>query len=68
MRPTNNAIFTARIIWRDAKIKNTRAAWWDCAAELSCIAFYVEGSAHRDTDYQYLRDMSREAIDMMEDQ
>ncbi len=68
MRPTDNAIFTARIVWRDAKIKNTVNAWYECAREFGAMAFYVEGSAHYDTDYRYLKDMHEEALDMMEDQ
>lgn len=65
MRPSDNAIFTVRILWRDASIKGTPDAWIRCANSFGDISFYVHGTGNR-ADYEYLSDMHQEALDMME--
>ncbi len=62
MRPTDNAVWTAKIIWRDARRKET---WRDCHLQFGALALYLMDE--NEADYEYFRDLRDEALDMMED-
>ncbi len=63
MRPSDNAIMTARIIWRDARKHNTRDDWRNCRLQFGGIALYLQDQ--NEADHDYFIELRDAAADMM---
>ncbi len=67
MRPSDNAIGVVKILWRNARVTNTRDGWQRCSDQLGGIQFYLyEPLDEQSADYLYIKDMQEEAWNMLE--
>ncbi len=65
VRPSDNAILTAHVLWGDACRDGTPDGWYRCAGYYGAIAFYLHVAGNL-ADLEYLNDMYHAALDMME--